>query len=1129
MNSNFHDSPDLTPPTGFSRQGSPWVARDPRVYALFAEAVKLPAGERRDFLQGACSDSGERALLERLLEQDELAEGDRFLDAAISAGVRDCLAIERTMIGKRIGPYEIREWIASGGMGSVYCAVRLDDYNQDVAIKFIRPGYETEKGVRRFEIERQALAELNHANIARILDAGRDDDGRPFCVMELVNGRPIDRYCEEERLATADRIRLFLVVCEAIQHAHQQGVIHLDLKPANILVDETGQVKVVDFGIARLQRPPGLGLTNYETAPELRGSLPYMSREQLEGRGRELDARCDVYGLGVILYKLLASRLPYDFEDRSLPQAIQAVWESAPARLGSLDKKLRGDLETIVAKAMDLDPDRRYENVGELAADLNCYLQGRPILARPVGTFGRLARWYRRNPRLGLALGIACVSLVGATALSTWFALERHEAFQLANRATQDERAARWTAVERQREAERQSALAQQRAERLRRMNFNTQLGRIQQICDVQPALAWEWLNDAERCPPDLLGFAWRHLRRRCSRKQWSISAAHAHVASIEFSCKGHQLVSVGPRLLNIWDSRTGNRLKQRQGAGGPIQWAAFSPDHESFATPFHGNTLRIFKSSTAEVTALLAEHRCPPTCAAFSPRGDLLASADADGTIILWETTSFQRTTTIDAHQGAVTCLAFDSDGQRLVSYGSAERSLKHWTLPNGELSKEMNLPLKKRDRCAISPDGRFLAASQIPGTIVLFDASTAETLTTLMGNGSGAPSPVFSRDAKHLAAAVDRNANGEGFNAVRIWDIRTGMLRLHLPLPGVREVALSAELGKLAAFSGYQGSFSITLWNIAEQTGVIRFRAQETESLNSVAWLSGEDRFMFGDQSGRLRVLGLNAEESPQRAGDLGRTIHSIADSADGRYFAIAAGVSLGLWDVVNNWEFKELLIHDKPILCAAFSPDSRYFACGTRDAQIWIWDQNFEKPFMSTTTNQAVMALAFSPDGKTFVSAGRDRELIFWDTATFKQQASVAGHGGAVTSVAFSPDGKLIASGCRDHLVRLWDNTGRWVTTLAGHAGTVSSVAFSPDGSTLATGGHDATVRIWDLAGASQQIILKGHVGRVTSVAFSEEGDALASCDDQGFARIWLSSAMDLAQLPPIDRPRSPRSAN
>jgi tetratricopeptide (TPR) repeat protein len=323
------------------------------------------------------------------------------------------------LAGRRIGPYAVKRRLASGGMGSVYLAARIDDYRQEVALELIKRGLDSDEVVRRFRHERQVLAGLNHPHIARLLDGGTAE-GQPYLVMEYVAGEPIDRYCARHRLGLRERLRLFVAVCAAVHHAHQRTVIHRDLKPANILVDEAGQPRVLDFGIARVTAPEA-DTAGPATQPGLLVGTPaYMSPEQAAGDPDGLDTRSDVYSLGVVCYELLAGRLPYDVHGKPIAEAVRVITTVEPPSLGALNRACRGDLERVVAKALEKDRARRYPSASELAADVERFLRGEPVLARRVGTLGQLYRWGRRNPTVAGLVAALLLVLLGGLAGTTY-------------------------------------------------------------------------------------------------------------------------------------------------------------------------------------------------------------------------------------------------------------------------------------------------------------------------------------------------------------------------------------------------------------------------------------------------------------------------------------------------------------------------------------------------------------------------------------------------------------------------------------------------------------------------------------------------------------------------------------
>ena len=400
-----------------------------RLQGLFDEAVALAPAERSSFLDRACGGDGElRRELESLLEQDARST-DVLGDVVSRAAARTAQAGAASPIGRRIGRYRIERELGHGGMGRVYLAVRDDDeYHMQVAIKLIRGGSYRPELLERFRSERQILANLDHANIARLMDGGTTEDGEPFVVMEYVEGEPIDRYCGSRRLSTEERLALFRTVCEAVQYAHRNLVVHRDIKPGNILVTSDGVPKLLDFGIAKLVEADPVA-QEVRTVTALRPMTPeYASPEQI--KGEPITTATDVYSLGVMLYELLAGCFPYRIttdRPRELEDAICGQVPEKPStaagrgssegvgtarRIDSrrLKKRLSGDLDNIVLNALRKEPDRRYASVRDFSEDIRRHLEGLPITARPA-TIGYRARKFIARNKIGVLTATAVVVL----------------------------------------------------------------------------------------------------------------------------------------------------------------------------------------------------------------------------------------------------------------------------------------------------------------------------------------------------------------------------------------------------------------------------------------------------------------------------------------------------------------------------------------------------------------------------------------------------------------------------------------------------------------------------------------------------------------------------------------------
>jgi tetratricopeptide (TPR) repeat protein len=415
-----------------------------RVESLYQAVLDQRPECRADYLIEQCrGDQPLRREVETLLACYDAAKGSFLDDPAHALASRSA---EPAPVSDRIGRYRILGVLGQGGMGIVYRAEQ-ENPRREVALKVMRSGLVGSDLLRRFELEAAFLARLRHPGIAQIYEAGLFDDGdreQPFFAMELVNGEQLIQFVRQRGPTIPDRLKLFIEVCAAVQHAHQKSVIHRDLKPANILVVEgdghadsstdhtagkesgksrrTAIPKILDFGVARTTDSDVQATTLYSDTGRLVGTLAYMSPEQIEGQTARLDTRADVYALGVILYELLTERLPFDVSNTTIANAVRIICEQEPDPPGAINRALRGDLNTIVLKALEKDPERRYASASDLAADLQRYLENQPITARPATTMYQFRKFARRNR--GLVAGVTCafVALIAGVIASVTFA-----------------------------------------------------------------------------------------------------------------------------------------------------------------------------------------------------------------------------------------------------------------------------------------------------------------------------------------------------------------------------------------------------------------------------------------------------------------------------------------------------------------------------------------------------------------------------------------------------------------------------------------------------------------------------------------------------------------------------------
>jgi serine/threonine protein kinase len=672
-----------------------------REEALLAAVREKPTlAERAAYLEGACG--GDHALRERieaLLAAHE-APGD-ILDAPPAA--LPPTTTHRPLTegpGTIIGPYKLLQQIGEGGMGVVYMAEQQEPIRRRVALKIIKPGMDSHQVIARFEAERQALALMDHQNIARVLDAGTTASGRPYFVMELVHGVPITRFCDDNKLTPRERLALFVPICQAIQHAHHKGIIHRDVKPSNVLVtlhDDKPVPKVIDFGVAKAIEQRLTEKTLCTQFGALVGTYAYMSPEQPEMNAFGVDTRSDVYSLGVLLYGLLTGTTPLErkrLREAALDEVVRLIREEeAPrpsARLSSsnnlpkiaaarrteparLSKLVRGEIDWIVMKCLEKDRSRRYDTASGLARDVERYLAEEPVEACPPSAGYRVRKFARKYKKILATVAAFAVLLVVGMVLSTLLAVWATSAEREANRQGIASDAARGEALEAKLEADKQRDAARVTAyaagmNLAQRAWEENHVVRARELLDEMPR---------EAAGRDLRGFEWYYLSRLC-HSDASMTLEGQPVNSIAFSLDGQRLASGGlDGTVKIWDSASGKELFSVRGTNSGVTSVAFSPDGRRLASGSNDNTVKIWDSTTGRELFALKGHALPVASVAFSPDGRRLASGSNDNTVKIWDSTTGRELFALKGHAAWVASVAFSPDGQRLAS-GSGDSTVK-------------------------------------------------------------------------------------------------------------------------------------------------------------------------------------------------------------------------------------------------------------------------------------------------------------------------------------------------------------------------------------------------------------------------------------------------------------------
>jgi WD40 repeat protein/tRNA A-37 threonylcarbamoyl transferase component Bud32 len=1077
----------------------------------------------------------------------ELALDPGTGDASRTAYASDGAAHRPVNHPPAIARYRVLRVIGEGGMGTVYEAEQ-DHPRRTVALKILKPGLSNRKLQRRFELESQALGRLQHPGIAQIYEAGTADTGlgpQPYFVMELIPGRELREYVEARRLTPNERLEMVARIAEAVHHAHQRGIIHRDLKPGNILVDDTGQPKILDFGIARAI-DSDVNATSVTDVGQLVGTLSYMSPEQTLADPLEIDTRSDVYALGVILYELLSGRLPYTA--RTLPDTLRAIRDEEPVRLGLVNRRYRGDVETIAAAAVEKDKARRYGSAAELAADIRRHLADQPIVARPPSAAYQLRKFAVRNRALVAGAAAVLVALILGAVVSMWYASladrERDRAATAEALATaqrnaaleaRDRALAAETQVREERDratAARDRALALEAQVRLDRDRIAWQnlareslrLSGTRADDDVAGLLARQAFLLSRRTPDPLRSMLVENALQQASQATpWSHrlpQAGHAVTRVAVFSPDGSMLATNGPDgSIEIWDLRYPDTpwrvLKGRPGLG-PVLFAAFSPDGTRLATGgfesrgangevFVPAPVKIWDLRNAQASPLLLQgHSRHVQGGAFSPDGTHLVTTDTQ-TVLLWD-----------------------------VRHPTARpKVLQQASQPPGSPQPPGSAPPPQATSLALSPDGSRLATTDNDG-VRIWDMRNPVRPTAVLPGSQGAQRVAFSPDGSLLVLAVG--------NGVRLLDLRQHGAPRILSQEGASVVAFSPDGARLAAGGGNV----VRVWEVgspAVAPSILRghqgFVMTASFSPDGSRLVSvGTERTVriweLGRAGAPLVMPKFEGSGAPQSA-LWSRSIQTVSFSPDGsRVYSGAPNGAVTMWDRASGGAPVLLLservpLPGSPARGTAVAPELRVVdlsADGTRIAlaaldATQVWDtRNPDAPPLRLGNHDAsptrsgrafgapVLALRLSPDGRTLaLSRAGSGAVLLWDFRSLGvRRLSVPSW---VSSLAYSPDGSKLAAGYELE-VCIWDlrnpDSPPIVIRQPSPSRDISAMAFSSDNRLLAVGMGD--VFVWDLLNSqAAPLLLRGIPNwGFSSLAFSRDGELLAAGNMNRTTLVW-----------------------
>jgi len=978
----------------------------------------------------------------------------------------------------RLGDYELIEEIARGGMGVVYKA-RQVSLNRIVAVKVVLHGpFSSPQFAQRFRTEASVVAGLQHPNIVAIHEVGQAGDDQ-FFSMEYIEGKSLADLVREKPLSARRAAEYLKTIAQAVQYAHEHGVLHRDLKPSNVLLDVFGEPRITDFGLAKLL-DSDVELT---TTGQVLGSPAFIAPEQATGKLSEVRPASDIYSLGAILYHLLTGRPP--FQGETLPEILLQVQNVEPVSPRRLNPSVPVDLQTICLKCLQKDATRRYDSARELAADLGRFLGNEPIQARAVTVAERLWLWSKRRPTLAaLIAALNLVLLLGiGGVLWQWRRAEAH---------------ARGEREQRQ--------VAEASAEQMRLnlyagdVSFAAQAVHRGNLGQARLTLASLEPKAGEQ---DLRGFEWRYLWSQCQGDQLATLGEHDWIVTCAaFSADG-KFLATGSQdaTVKVWDVARRELVTTLNVATGDVWSVTFTPDERFLVTSGLGGT-RLWEygswrehtnfpgisASLAKSKPLLAVTEAnlfywwqppgsvsvwnyltgekllqvpkPGRAIALSPDGTMLAVGDRPRGIDLWDVASGQLIRTL-ATSNSAWSISFSADGKQLLTLAGAQNLLL-WDLTGEPTVRRVSSHSMSMWSAIFSPDGKTIATVSSDQTLRLTDTATLEVKEVLRGHGHEVWSVAFSPDGQLLAT-------GGKDQKVMLWSGEAPKRSLSVPHQGIMRPSFSPD-GKLVLTWSLQGSeLANTLWNLrdgslATRVAGARAMAFTPDGRQVVRWSVGNSALeLVSIETGEVTPVALEG------VGEQNGGLQYRSCTADWRaLLAVDALGQVGIWETVSGKLIKRFQGPPSPISVGALSPDGRFVALGEqRESIVHLYDHQSGRAWQLKGHKDTIRGLAFSPDSATLASGSLDGRIRLWNVETRALQKELPGHMEETSDVAFSPDGRTFASINLRNSVKLWHvATGReLVSWESPHVG--GWVRFSPDGRFLAVTTQTNSVQFFEAA--------------------------------------------------------------
>lgn len=983
--------------------------------------------------------------------------------------------LARARAGTAFGEYVLLEKLGAGGMGVVFKA-RHRGLNRLVAIKMIKTGVlADDRHIRLFRAEAESVAALDHPHIVPVLDSG-EHEGLLYYTMKLVDGRDLSQLRGKYRDRPADIARLVAVIAAAIEHAHQRGVLHRDLKPSNVLIDTQGAPHVIDFGLAMR-----LDASAVETATgNPVGTPSFMSPEQARGHRDQITTATDVYGLGTLLYTLLTGHAP--FSGTSAVEILQHVLKDEPPRPRLWYPTVDRDLETICLKCLAREPKHRYHSAREVADDLNRWLDGRPIVARPASRVEHAVKWVRRRKLLAALFTTAVIgSMLGVAGLA-WG----------------------WTAAL----AARDEARAGEDA--ARRFAYAASINLADR--DWRDAHVTQVLRDLDETRPpqgksDLRGFEWYYFDHLCHAQQRVLKGDN-NFSSVAYGAGGKLLAGADwDGSITLWDTTTG-RVVRRMKGDTPVRVVAFHPSGKTIASGDNGAIVTIWDVATGQPILKLTGHKGPVVQLTYTRDGLVLASSGLPGEkLLVWDPDTGRRVHDKDIPAVAFVLGGSDKEDQTLIAISQDEKTLQAWDIKTGNpAAAVLDAGPGGISAIATTRDRKLLAVAHEDGTIHVLELATHRLVQSLRDQRNPIQSDFleFSDDGRSLASAGLRSP------AVLVWDVSSGHLMRTLQGRTItpQGIALCSD-GVHLACAGNDAT--IQVWDMTHDP--------ESRSLNepghvySIAFAPDSSYLAAALVDGTVVLHdAVSGQVTRKLEGHKGAVL-SVAIDRDGRRAATGGyDHTVRIWDLATGRQLHRMEGHGDAIHVVAFSADGKTVASASRDRTARLWDVETGREVHKLEGHiSPVWSLAFAPDGQSLATGGADDFILIWDAKTGRQRSAIPAASKGVHTLAIDPSGRWIASGGEDDTIKLWALAdGRLIRTLTGHSSDPSELQFSPGGGRLISASNDRTVRVWDPVSGRGLLVLRGHTGLILGLACSPDGRRIASAGEDGRVRLWEADA-------------------